>query len=141
MNSGVRWWRGGLGLALGWALLLAACLDRPVAAPEPKLQSGVSLPVRNDAIDSVDILFELDNSNSTRDNQAQLAAQFRVLIDQRVNPPRDMATGRPLSPPVKSMHVGVVSSDLGTPGSTVPSCVNSDQGDDGLLNPIRNGQA
>jgi hypothetical protein len=35
----------------------------------------------------------------------------------------------------------VVSSDLGTPGSTVPSCANSDVGDDGLLNPIRNGQA
>ena len=39
------------------------------------------------------------------------------------------------------MHVGVVSSDLGTPGSVVPSCANSDVGDDGLLNPIRNGPA
>jgi hypothetical protein len=44
-------------------------------------------------------------------------------------------------PPVGSLHVGVVSTDLGTPGSSVPGCANSDLGDDGLLNPIRNGGA
>jgi hypothetical protein len=48
---------------------------------------------------------------------------------------------RPLYPPVKSLHLGVVSSDLGTPGSVVPWCANSDAGDDGRLNPIRNGAA
>lgn len=123
------------------ALTGVGCLDRPVAAPETKLQSGVRLPVANNAIDSVDILFAIDNSNSMRDNQTQLAAQFSVLISQLVNPPNDPATMRPRYPPVKSMHVGVVSSDLGTPGSTVPSCFNSDLGDDGLLNPVRQGQA
>lgn len=118
-----------------------ACLDRPVAKPNTLLQSGVSLDVVNNAVDSVDILFEVDNSNSMRDNQSNLARQFDVLISQLVSPPdRDM-DGRPDYPPVKSLHVGVVSSDLGTPGSVVPSCVNSDVGDDGLLNPIRNGQS
>ena len=116
------------------------CLDRPGAAPDTRLQSGVNLAIQNNAVDSVDILFEIDNSNSMRDNQVNLARNFSVLIDQLVNPPTN-AMGVPMYPPVKSLHVGVISQDLGTPGSTVPSCANSDVGDDGLLNPIRNGQA
>ncbi|MBI5517086.1 MAG: hypothetical protein HY909_25125 [Deltaproteobacteria bacterium] len=93
------------------------------------------------ALGRVDILFVVDNSNSMRENQATLAAQFRVLIDQLVNPPTDPVTGVPRYPRVNSLHVGVVSSDLGTPGSLVVSCANSDQGDNGLLNPIRRGMA
>ena len=119
----------------------AGCLDRPVSAPETKLTSAVQLPVTNNTVDQVDILFEIDNSNSMRDNQVNLARNFGVLIDQLVNPPVDPMTMRRRYPPVKSMHVGVISSDLGTPGSMVPSCANSDVGDDGILNPIRNGAA
>jgi hypothetical protein len=117
------------------------CLDRPVAKPNTTLQSGVRIPVTNDAIEDVDILFEIDNSNSMSENQVNLATNFGLLIDQLVNPPIDRMTMRPRYPPVKSLHVGVISSDLGTPGSVVPSCANTDQGDDGLLNPIRNGAA
>ena len=92
-----------------------------------------------DSVNSVDLLFEIDNSNSMAGNQTQLAAQFSVLIDQFVNPPTDPTTHAPLYPPVANLHVGVISQDLGTPGSRVPSCANSDLGDDGRLNPIRNG--
>lgn len=117
------------------------CLDRPVAAPDTRLQSGVNLAIQNNAVDSVDILFEVDNSNSMAANQANLARNFTVLINQLVSPPDRNMDGTADYPPVKSLHVGVISSDLGTPGSTVPSCANSDIGDDGLLNPVRNGQA
>ncbi len=125
--------------ALGAAAV--GCLDRPVAAPAPRLTSAVVLPVENNTVDQVDILFEIDNSNSMRDNQVNLARNFNVLISQLVNPPINPMTMRRDYPPVKSMHVGVISSDLGTPGSMVPSCANSDVGDDGILNPIRNGPA
>jgi hypothetical protein len=47
----------------------------------------------------------------------------------------------PVHRPVRSLHLGVVSTDLGTPGSSVPGCANSDIGDDGRLNPIRYGEA
>jgi hypothetical protein len=118
------------------------CLDRPVAAPDTRLQSGVSLAIQNNAVDSVDILFEVDNSNSMAANQANLARNFAtVLINQLVSPPDRNMDGTAGLPPGEELHVGVISSDLGTPGSTVPSCANSDIGDDGLLNPIRNGQA
>ena len=131
---------------LGWGIsaslaLVPACLDRPVAAPAARLTSAVVLPVENNTVDQVDILFEIDNSNSMRDNQVNLARNFNVLISQLVNPPINPMTMRRDYPPVKSMHVGVISSDLGTPGSMVPSCANSDVGDDGILNPIRNGPA
>ncbi len=117
------------------------CLDRPVAKPNTNLQSGVRIPVVNNAIENVDVLFEIDNSNSMAENQANLSRNFQLLINQLVNPPNNPSTGRPDHPPVKSLHVGVISSDLGTPGSVVPSCANSDTGDDGLLNPIKNGLA
>ncbi len=121
------------------AMSSAGCLERCVSAPVPRLSSGVRIPIENNAIEKVDILFEIDNSNSMSENQANLARNFQTLINQLVSPPTNPMTGRTDHPPVKSLHVGVISSDLGTPGSVVPSCTNSDTGDDGLLNPIRNG--
>jgi hypothetical protein len=99
------------------------------------------VPFANDSVDKVDVLFGIDNSGSMEENQAQLAREFRVLIDQLVNPPVNPVTGRPRWPAVRSLHVGVVSSDLGAAGSSgIPSCL-TEGGDQGLLNPIRNGQA
>ena len=89
----------------------------------------------------VDLLFVVDNSNSMAENQANLANNFTRLLDPLLNPPTDPATMRPAWQSARSLHVGVVSVDLGTPGSVVPSCANSDVGDDGLLNPVRNGLA
>ncbi|MDO9016044.1 MAG: hypothetical protein Q8S73_03060 [Deltaproteobacteria bacterium] len=100
-----------------------------------------SQPIQNNAIDSVDILFVVDNSNSMAANQANLARSFGSFVGVLLAPPDRNMDGLPDAPPARSLHVGVVSSDLGTPGSTLPSCANSDIGDDGLLNPIRNGQA
>ncbi len=130
-----------------------AVLDRgPVVldrAPATDIAADLALPVdarppfdpgcTGVAIGDVDLLLEIDNSNSMRDNQAQLAAQFRQLLVPLVNPPPDPMTGRPRYPPVRNLHVGVISSDLGTPGNMVTGCSNTDQGDDGLLNPIRQG--
>ncbi len=113
------------------------CLEQCVTAPIQPIRH-ISL---EDGVENVDLLFEIDNSTSMSQNQAALSRTFASLIEQLVNPPINPATGRPDHVPVKSLHVGVISSDLGTPGSVVPSCANSDVGDDGMLNPIRNGLA
>ncbi|MBI5513684.1 MAG: hypothetical protein HY909_07935, partial [Deltaproteobacteria bacterium] len=111
-------------------------------ASAPGADAGTfALALQTRAIDAVDILFVIDNSGSMRDNQVVLTSQLRALLDRLVNPPVDPVTLRPTAAPVRSLHVGVVSTDLGTPGSMVPSCASSDLGDDGLLNPIRNGRA
>lgn len=133
------------------------CLDRPVAAVIPVVQSGVSEVVRNEAVEKVDLLMVVDNSGSMADNQSNIMAQLGPLIDQLTNPPcisRSMPGGGtphacnpmnmddvPQYPAVKDLHVGVISTDLGTPGSMVPGCDDATRGDHGLLNPIRNGFA
>ncbi|MBI5515637.1 MAG: hypothetical protein HY909_17785 [Deltaproteobacteria bacterium] len=127
-------------LCVGLALGALGCLRRPLAEPEPNLQSGVRIPIARPSV-NVDVLFEIDNSNSMRENQSELARQFRVLIDELVNPPR--VDGLPIHPAVTSLHVAVLSSDLGTPGreDPLPSCSNPDLGDNGLFNPIARGAA
>lgn len=128
--------------SIGVTALMAACLERPSALPVERLNASFSAEIFNNGVDSVDLLFVVDNSNSMAAYQQRLGAQFRVLIDQLVAPAADPATGQPARPPVKSLRVAVVSSDLGTPGANVGSCsVSPDVGDDGLLNPVRAGRA
>ena len=130
-----------LGLTL--FALAAGCYERPTATPRERLNASFTARIENDAVDSVDLLFVVDNSNSMQPYQARLGEQFGVLVDQLVNPPRDATTGRPSRPPVRSLHLAVVSTDLGTPGTTaIGTCDRAnDVGDDGLLNPIRSGGA
>ncbi len=120
----------------------SACSEPPCAGGAPTLRRSF-YPVQTDGIESVDLLFAIDNSNSMTANQSALTRSFGALVEALTNPPAvlDPATGvaRPRYAPVKSLHVGVVSSDLGTPGNVVAGCLESDTGDDGLLNPIRNG--
>jgi len=119
---------------------IAVAADTPVVAMDVPLPPGdgpVSRPDLGPPLDgppgcsrfhAADLLFVIDNSGSMAANQAifsrSLAGLFAAFGAQGA-----------------SLQVGVVSTDLGTPGSTVPSCANSDLGDDGLLNPIHYGQA
>ncbi len=130
------------------------CIDRPVEPVNSVTQSGIVLEVPNEGIDTVDLLVMVDNSGSMRENQQNIMSQFRTMIQTLTQPPcvsdanpaphtcvASDPGDRPKYPAVSNMHVGVVSSDLGTPGSNVPGCMNGDLGDDGMLNPIRNGGA
>lgn len=108
-------------------------------------------------LDTMDLLLLVDNSGSMRENQANIMGELGPMLELLTNPPcisRSQPGGGsphrcdPMNPDdirqfpiVTDLHVGVVSSDLGTPGSTVPGCDNRDRGDDGRLNPIRYGDA
>ncbi|MEI8258114.1 MAG: hypothetical protein WCJ30_20750, partial [Deltaproteobacteria bacterium] len=114
----------------------------PDVPPPPDItepQYTTLLPGR--ALDEVDLLVLVDNSNSMRDNQQILVAQLQPLIDTLTRPPDLNGDGVPDYLAVRSLHAAVIDTDLGTPGSSVPGCVEPDVGDDGLLNPIRNGRA
>jgi len=121
--------------------LAAGCMERCATNALPALQSTVRVDLPEDTISRVDLLLSVDNSSSMAGNGANLARNLGRMVDQLVAPPINPMTLRPLYPPVKSLHLGVVSSDLGTPGSVVPWCANPDAGDDGRLNPIRHGLA
>ncbi|MEZ4394843.1 MAG: hypothetical protein R3A48_27520 [Polyangiales bacterium] len=128
----MTWQRSGVAVALAMG-----CAEVDAAPPATRLMSTVILPVARDLPREVDILFGIDDSGSMLNNQANLARSIGALFSELVTPRPE----RPNTRPIESLHVGVITADLGTPGSRVPACANSDVGDDGLLNPIRHGLA
>jgi hypothetical protein len=86
--------------------------------------------VRAGVVDKIDVLFDIDNSASMGDKQQYLEAAIPDLIDRLINPnclDSSMAvTGPSMNgtcanigdrlefPPVHDMHIGIVSSSLGT---------------------------
>ncbi len=115
------------------ALVHAACMTRPLVQVDPQTESYVKEDMTQVQFSGVDILVMVDNSQSMSEEQATLRAQFPALIRSLLDPPVDPATGQPTHVPVKDIHVGVVSSDMGTGGYTVTTCDDPVDGDDGVL--------
>jgi len=84
-------------------------------------------------VEKVDLLFVVDNSNSMFGEQASLRAQLPRLMDVLTRGERGPDDPHPFTP-VRDLHVGVVSTDMGIPGVEFPSgnC-HADGGDDGRL--------
>lgn len=82
--------------------------------------------------DKLDLLLVVDNSNSMAGEQAALRAQFPKLIQTLATGLRSQDDPEPF-PPIKDMHVGVVSTDMGIPGVELPPSCHADGGDDGRL--------
>jgi hypothetical protein len=114
-------------------LLLAAsttgCLDRTLKPLNPCLVEGVNAEVSIEKIDKVDLLFMVDDSQSMKEEQQALSQQFKNMITVLTTGKRE---GKPDFTPAKSLHLAVVSSDLGLPGiGDVKHCMGV--GDDGVM--------
>jgi hypothetical protein len=96
----------------------------PDCEPDPSAGAGTA---------DVDLLFMVDNSNSMREEQANLTANFDGIVRPLVDPPDDDGDGEADWTAASSLHVGVISSDMGTSGYPVSSCDNPDRGSDGIL--------
>ncbi len=108
------------------------CSDRELRPLNPCTVQGVAESVKVDNIEEVDLLFMVDNSNSMSQEQNALSRELPNLV--RVLASGDIeGDGMQDFPPVRSLQVGVVTSDMGTGGFTVPTCSNSRFGDDGVL--------
>jgi hypothetical protein len=120
-----------LGLVVvGLCLVGAGCLTRPVIAGEPLTQTNVSFAVQNEVITKVDMLFDIDNSASMGDKQLYLTQAIPDLVNRLVNPycvdannvmQMQSNAGAGCMPgttlefnPVRDMHLGIVSSSLGS---------------------------
>ncbi len=108
-----------------------ACLPRPAGHADPMTKTNVVLSVPNEAVDKIDMLFDIDNSASMGDKQYFFTQAIPDLIDRLINPNCvDNLTGAAVAsrsvagagcppgskaefPPVHDMHVGIVSSSLG----------------------------
>ena len=124
-------------LIVGLGALSSGCLERELTPLIPCTQSGVVEKVRVTSVDKVDLLFMMDNSNSMQEEQASLAEQLPRLIQVLASGDQD-GDGIEDFPPVKSLQVGVITSDMGTGGFSVPTCSDSNFGDDGKLRSIGN---
>ena len=130
--------RGALGpIALSLALGLTAegCQERPICPVVPRLTAYVHEKLASSAIDKVDVLLAVDNSQSMADKQALLALAVPDLVGGLVNPPCLDEAGKPVEPgpkspldacpkgsqrpfdPVLDIHIGVISSSLGAHGA------------------------
>lgn len=128
MLGGGRFW---LVAMLGLGVVASGCLDRELKPLTPCTVSGFVANVRQNAVDKVDVLFMVDNSNSMAEEQASLTVQFPRLVSVLASGDRD-ADGTPDFPAVKDLHVAVVTSDMGNGGFPVPTCATT-FGDDGIL--------
>ena len=115
-------------------LLLASALACHSSGPR---RSGAgaenAIPVEATGRTRVDLLFVVDNSGSMFQEQAAMAEYLGAMIRELVDPPDADGDTRPDALPVEDLHVGVVSTDVGTMGYTVSTCRNRDVGDDGCL--------
>ena len=122
--------------SLAALLAVAGCSDRDLRPLNPCTFTVSADDIDIDTVDEVDLLFMIDNSGSMTEEQASLADEIPVLV-------RTLASGELLNPDtgavirefpaVRSLRVGVITSDMGTGGFSVPTCTNRRFGDDGLL--------
>lgn len=83
-------------------------------------------------LENVDLLLVVDNSHSMATHQRQLAAQLPNLIQAMTSGDVDGDGVREFRA-VRSLNVGIVTTDMGTGGHRIPTCADPDFGDDGLF--------
>jgi len=84
------------------------------------------------ATGKLDVLFMVDNSNSMTEEQISLTAEIPRMAQALATGDLDGDGVQDVSA-ARSIHIGVVNSDMGTGGFLVPTCSESDFGDDGVL--------
>lgn len=119
-------------------LIGTGCFERALRPVNPCTRANVGETISVESVDEVDLLFMIDNSNSMAEEQASITAEIPRLV-------RILATGDSSNPPdgtqdfapVRSLHIGVITSDMGTGGNAVPTCdrgtFGTRLGDDGIL--------
>jgi len=74
--------------------------------------------IRLSRVGSVDLLLVVDNSISMADKQSELGRRIPQLIKTLTNPDIDPTTGKPKTPPIADLHVGIISTALGSHGTS-----------------------
>ncbi len=130
----------------------SGCLTRPIAPIEPNTTSVVIDKLLQGAVTKIDLVLMVDNSSSMADKQQILATAIPDLINGLVNPSCLDAKGNlvanqpsgPLEacpagsgrefPPVNDIHIGLLSSSMGTFGANgCETAANPQNNDNGHL--------
>ena len=110
-------------LAAPFLALLSACADRGAAAPSSCVRSEDRFAIAPTGLEALDVLFVIDDSPAMRTRASSLRASLGAVADALLHPSAEEA--------YDSLHLAVVSADLGTPGTAVAGCTA--EGDDGRL--------
>ncbi len=106
-------------------LALIGCRSQPIAPNEPSSHTTIVFEFSPRGFVETDILFVIDSSATMSSLQDVLADQLEVMVRELVQPSDSMA------PALDDVHIGVITSDLGSGGLIVDGC--SGDGDDGVL--------
>lgn len=115
------------------------CLDRELRPLTPCVSQGFVANIEQGGVDKVDVLFMIDDSGSMSQEQQSIADQMPRLARILATGDRDL-DGMQDFTPVKNLHLGVVTSDMGVAGFMgIPTCGPGSTaggamfGDDGIL--------
>jgi hypothetical protein len=130
MNA--SWRMKGALLAAALAVVTWGCMDRKLARIDPVTGSYVGDVLHNLDFEGVDILVVVDNSGSMEAEQRMLETAFPELVRSILT--GTDSTGEIVHPPLRNLHVGVVSTDMGVAGYNIGTCdLDPLYGDDGIL--------
>jgi len=104
-------------------LALWACNAHPLEAPDPHPQQQNDQYYEVNPVRDIDILFMIDNSPSMKEEQENLARNFPSFIDEL----KKIPGGLP------SVHIGIISSDLGAGLTPLMGGCTRVGGDRGIL--------
>ena len=131
-RSGFRSHTASAALLLGSSIALfgaQGCLDRPVVPITPGVGGVIATRIRVTRIDKVDLLLMVDNSQSMGDKQSELGRRIPLLVKELTNPD-DIKVK-----PVADLHVGVITSSLGSYGTSACDEANAHNNDHGHILP------
>lgn len=125
--------RAGLVLAsASLSVLGIGCLERGLRPVNPCNRTSFTRAIEVTNVDKVDLLFMIDNSGSMREEQDNLIREVPRLVRVLASGDSD-ADGDQDFPPVASLHVGVITSDMGSGNQTGVRTCTPGLGDDGIL--------
>lgn len=108
-------------------LLVVGCFETTPAVDAGGVDAGPPPPPPND----LDVLIQMDDSNSVTEEQANLVAELPWFVEAVMTGDLD-EDGIPDVEPFDSIQIGIVTGDMGTNGFTVPTC-DRPRGTDGVL--------
>jgi hypothetical protein len=145
----------------GGALSSVGCLTRPTEPMDTHTITNIAEELNQNSITKIDLVLAIDNSRSMADKQQILARAVPDLVEDLVNPrcldnSGALAAEQPKGPldpcptpgtrrefqPVLDIHIGIISSSLGSHGAdscpamdtvTCPGSVNASNDDQGHL--------
>lgn len=116
-------------------------VERPTPQPDASVDAaavrdddaGTNTKLTTTAIDKVDLLFVVDNTNSMIAEQASLKAALpKLMVALTTGVSSGAMPAMPAFAGIADLHVGVVSTDMGIAGVEYSSC-HANGGDDGRL--------